>query len=392
MNANAAPARLYYLDRLRVFLTALVIVHHAAITYGAGGSWYFIDVDTTEMTVSSILLTLFTAINQSFFMGLFFFLSGYFTPSSYDRKGPSKFLADRFVRLGVPLAAFHFALGPIVGYMGNSAGYASFAAYYRAEVLSFRTTHFGPLWFVEALLYFALAYALWRRFRPILGEAGRSRLASSAQREATAAIQQAAPGDRALLLAALAFGAAAFLVRLVFPTGATVLGLQLGYFPAYIALYIAGIAAHRGRWLDAIPQAQTKRWTLVSLAAIPVLPIALIATGALDGHMTFAGGINLQAIVYAFWEPFVGFGIMLWLLQRFARRNAKPSQLQQAQNDAAYGAYIVHPLVVVAFSLPFAGQPLHPNLKFVVVSVAGVAFSFALAWLLRRLPYMNRIL
>jgi glucans biosynthesis protein C len=109
--------RLYYLDDLRVFLTMLVIVHHTSITYGAGGSWYFEDVDKAELTVTSILLTLFTAVNQAFFMGFFFFLSGYFTPLSYDRKGAGKFLADRFVRLGIPLIAFVFLLGPFTSYI-----------------------------------------------------------------------------------------------------------------------------------------------------------------------------------------------------------------------------------------------------------------------------------
>jgi len=33
-----APARDLYIDRLRSVMTALVILHHTAITYGAAGS------------------------------------------------------------------------------------------------------------------------------------------------------------------------------------------------------------------------------------------------------------------------------------------------------------------------------------------------------------------
>ena len=40
--------------------------------------------------------------NQSYFMSLFFFVSGYFVPASYDRKGRHDFLKDRFHRLGIP--------------------------------------------------------------------------------------------------------------------------------------------------------------------------------------------------------------------------------------------------------------------------------------------------
>jgi hypothetical protein len=366
----------------------LVIAHHTAITYGAGGSWYFEDVDKTQITVSMVLLTMFTAVNQSFFMGLFFFLSGFFTPSSFDRKGPARFLADRFLRLGAPLAAFHFVLGPVVEYIAGNAGDEGFGAYYRAEVLSFRSNHFGPLWFVETLLYFALAYAAWRAVA-----ARRAARGLAAAEAAATAARSEAPNDRAMLAWAVGLGLVAFGVRLVYPTGTGVLGMQFGYFPMYIPLFVAGIVARRSGWLDRLDAARTRRWTIVSLAAIPVLPIALVATGALDGHMTFEGGMNVQAFVYSMWEPFVGFGIILFLLGRFAGRNQPPTPLQRAQNDAAFGAYIIHPLLVVAVSLTLAGnEAIHPFLKFVLVSIAAIPLCFAAAWLLRRLPGADKIL
>jgi len=81
--------------------------------------------------------------------------------------------------------------------------------------------------------------------------------------------------------------------------------------------------------------------------------------------------MNVQAFVYAMWEPFVGFGIILFLLRRFASRNRAPTPLQRAQNDAAFGAYIVHPLLVAAASIPLC---------------------FAAAWLLRICSGASRIL
>jgi hypothetical protein len=51
--------------------------------------------------------------NQAFFMGCFFLLAGFFTPGSYDRKGGRSFLADRLLRLGVPLLIYEFVLGPL---------------------------------------------------------------------------------------------------------------------------------------------------------------------------------------------------------------------------------------------------------------------------------------
>jgi len=69
--------RFVYIDHLRVLLTVLVILHHVSVAYGGMGGWGFIDPNLDETT--SIFLTLFNAVNQSFFMAAFFFLAAYFT-------------------------------------------------------------------------------------------------------------------------------------------------------------------------------------------------------------------------------------------------------------------------------------------------------------------------
>jgi peptidoglycan/LPS O-acetylase OafA/YrhL len=100
----SAPKRLFHLDNLRVFLTILVIVHHASIAYGGGGDWAVSDPAVDE--ISPIFLTYFTAVNQSYFMSAFFLLAGYFTPRSLEKKGARSFLADRLIRLGLPLLIY----------------------------------------------------------------------------------------------------------------------------------------------------------------------------------------------------------------------------------------------------------------------------------------------
>ncbi|MFX1548597.1 MAG: hypothetical protein ACFFCU_20485, partial [Promethearchaeota archaeon] len=68
--------RVHYLDNLKVFLTVLVVLHHTAITYGAYGSWYYYAtyLEGSNDPLTSILLTIVTAINSSFFMAAFFLL------------------------------------------------------------------------------------------------------------------------------------------------------------------------------------------------------------------------------------------------------------------------------------------------------------------------------
>jgi hypothetical protein len=85
-------------------MTALVILHHTAITYGGPGGWFWRE-NETSAAPSSLLFTLFCATNQAYFMGFFFLLAGYFTPRALERKGYKAFLRDRVLRLGLPLLA-----------------------------------------------------------------------------------------------------------------------------------------------------------------------------------------------------------------------------------------------------------------------------------------------
>lgn len=88
------------LDALRAVMTLLVLFHHTAITYGASGGWFYHEVMPTG-SLSSNLLTMFVATNQAYFMGLFFLLAGYFTPTAFRAKGSAAYLRDRLLRLGV---------------------------------------------------------------------------------------------------------------------------------------------------------------------------------------------------------------------------------------------------------------------------------------------------
>lgn len=367
--------RLYYLDYLRVFLTILVIVHHSAIAYGAGGSWIYEDVDKSQLTISAILLTIFTAVNQSFFMGFFFFLSGYFTPRSYDRKGAGAFLKERLLRLGIPLIIYVFILGPIITYLAHFTDDLSLTDYYLEQVITFNTIHIGPLWFVEALLYFNILYVIFRILykRKISGNMKLS----------------AFP---ALLVTAISVGMIAFLVRLVYPVGENWVGLQFGYFPSYILLFIVGMITYRQQWLDKLNENTVKKWSLISLIAIPILPIALIAGGALNGNLQFEGGMNVQSFVYSIWEPFVAIGIILWLLRYFKRNINRPSPFKNILSGSAYTVYIIHPVIIVGLSLLLHHTSLYPTIKFIIVSSVGTIICFVIGYLITLIPNAKRIL
>src|SRR5947207_8368961 len=102
-----AKSRNLSLDRARTFLTVVVLIHHAVIPYTYFGhtdpkSW--IGFDTV------ILAT------DSFFMAMFFFLSGLFVWSSLGHKASQTFIRDRLLRLGLPFAIAAFTIIPVAYY------------------------------------------------------------------------------------------------------------------------------------------------------------------------------------------------------------------------------------------------------------------------------------
>ena len=377
--AAVASQRLFYIDRLRTVLTVLVIAHHCAITYGGSGGWFYREVRDGG-TPSSLALTLFCAVNQAFFMGLFFLLAGYFTPPALAAKGPRRFVQDRLLRLGLPLLVFGLVLGPLtVALAGMQQGQPLLARW--LGLMAQGRFFIGPLWFAWALLIFSAAWLLFNL--------GRKLPPAPAAHAAPAPV----PGDRAWLLAALAVGAATLAIRQWVPVGDNVLGLQLGYFASYVFLFALGGVAWRHGWFNTLGRAQARRWGRVSLYSVPLLVLVSALTGALAGKpVNFNGGLGAAAVVYAFWEPLVAWGIIARLLVGCRDRFNTPSPRWQRWGGQAYGAFIVHPPVIVALAVLLAGWGAPPLVKFSTLLAAGTLLSFGLAGLLRRLPGAQRVL
>jgi surface polysaccharide O-acyltransferase-like enzyme len=368
-------ARLHYLDNLRTFAVMLVLLHHTAITYGASGSWYYHEVENVSLT--SIILTLYCAVDQAFFMGLLFFISGYFTPISFDRKGAARFLRDKLIRLGIPLLFYAFVLGPMLEYYLYFRDDIVFSDFYRQRILTLKNISFGPLWFVEALLIVNFLYAGWKVLI----------------RSAEGVRIQVFPSRRAAFPAAFLTGVAAFCLRLIWPTGTNFLQMQLGYFASYMVLFAFGILGYRRGWLEAIPPRTVRFWSWTAMTAILLLPVFVVFGGAISGNIEpFQGGFYWQAAVYSLWEPFVAFGIILFLLSFFRHRLDRTGILLRALSESSYTAYIIHPPVIVGISLLAQGAMVPPLFKFVIVGAAGIAVCFMVSYLITRIPGVKRVL
>jgi surface polysaccharide O-acyltransferase-like enzyme len=369
------------IDRIRVILTVLVILHHTAITYGAQGGWYFKE--PRVVSLATALLTIFCTINQSFFMGFFFLLAGYFTPGSLERKGLRDFVIDRVVRLGVPLVVYGYLIGPATEALASTAQGAPFLSNWVAR-LSRAEFENGPLWFAQALLIFTAVYCVWRGIK--------TRLARSAAPRGLAERAAGSAGHWVLALGALGVGAAAFLIRLVIPVGQNVFGLQWAYFASYVFLFGLGCAAAKASRLEKVTPGFARPWIGLSIVVLPLFFAYAILSGVLHGvPFESRGGLTLPALAYAIWEPLVAWGIILAFLSRIHRPLGATRRALGHLAPLAYGAYIVHPPLLVGSALLVHSWDAPPLVKFALVAVVAIVASFLVSAVLRRIPGVARI-
>lgn len=368
--APQSPAKLVFLDNLKVFLTLLVILHHAAITYGASGGWFYQEVKHTVLP-DALVLTAFVATNQCYFMGLFFFISGCFVAASFARKSPWQFALDKVVRLGVPAALFVFLVYPLTIWLGYYPfSWASFSADMPRLLADLSPGHTGPCWFVAILLLFNLLALALRKL--LLGWAARM------------------PTLRAsdYLLVGLVVGMVSFVTRLVFPDGYSVFNVQLSYMPQYLFYFVIGVVMGAGRVVQLAASQKIAPWLVPSILLMTGLMTAL---AILLDTTPFVGGINPYSIYYSMSQGFMSVALSIVALVACYRFANESAWLLGFPARAAYGAFFIHAPVLVGLTLLLQPLSLMPMFKFVLLGLLGVPLSFALGYLLARLPLLKRV-
>ena len=372
---GAQPGRLFYLDNLRIMLISLVVLHHLAVIYAANVGFYYVE--PTKDILAIVVLAYFQLLNQAYFMGLFFFLSGYLAPGALDRKGAGLFLKDRLIRLGAPLLVYIFVLNPV----------ASIGVYQMPSELTGITgpfiwsEHFsdGPLWFVVMLIIFNAIYSLLRaasKNKPAKARAGGPQF----------------PKTRVIILFVVCLAAASYLIRIVFPISHAWLNFpSLAYLPQYASFFALGALAYRGDWLRAIPEKFGRNGFIIAVASIILMLFSMSAR--YGSPSAFLGGGTLQSGTYALFDSIFSVALGLSLLVIFRRRYNHQNRFGKALQKSCFTVYVIHcPVIVMLAAFVLRGLELAPLLKFGLAAVISVPLCFALAYLIGKLPYVNKII
>jgi glucan biosynthesis protein C len=354
--------RLYYLDNLRVMLTILVIAHHVGQAYGpTGGYW------PVQEEARAALLGPFFTVNRSFFMSLFFMISGYLMVGAYDRGGPGSFALSRLRRLGIPVVVFAL--------ISLAAGIFMFGK----KIGSWRDVFdAGHLWYLEHLLLFSLGYAVWRLAR---GDRKPKDLSS-----------RSLPRWPVYVAFALGVAVCSAAVRIWSPIDRWF--NLLGFFkvafadvPRDLGFFILGVLAWRRAWFERFPRRAGFAWLGVGLAAAA----AWYAYDLALGRVVRIEGLAM-GIVYPLWEILLCLGMCIGLTVAYREAANSQGALGKWLAGNQYSAYFWHPLLIVGLQMAALVLPAPPFMKFVLVTSVGTILVFLWSSLLRLLRPVRAVL
>lgn len=368
--------RLAYLDNLRTLMIAGIIASHALMGYATFGSWTYQDIQ--EVTLSDVLekvyAVLFLVLGGLFLMALFFLISGELTEDSLERKGPSRFVSDRLLRLGLPFAVYTLVVWPLLEYA--VLGPFLHRGFWDSVTDTDPVLDNGPMWFVGVLLLFSLALVAWRgMFAPPAPSEGPLR-------------------RHRLVVLGLSIGVSTFLVRLVLPVDSPQpLNLKVWGWPEYLAMFGLGVVAARRGWLRPVSRALARRSGIATIAATSAIVIVAVTTDlrGLDQDEYF-GGWGLAALVWALAEGALAVTGSVWVLA-FAQRHLNGTgPWRRAWARSSYLAFMLQGPVLVGLALALRPIDLTGDVKALIVAILGIIGSFGLAWPLVARTSLSRIL
>jgi len=359
------------------------VLHHVALVYGAAAPFYYVEPPMNDPLAFMVLLV-FVLYNQAWFMGAFFLVAGYFTPGSFDRKGPGSFLNGRLLRLGIPLIIFYFVLSPIssIGYWQMPASLTGIT-----NPLSWQAYPYllgmGPMWFVAMLLVFNFGYAAWRMLT-------RNRTSSSMSKSSP-------PSYLGISIFILALALVSYLVRIVVPMGKDVLDFPtISYLPQYLSFFVLGAIASRHDWFRTLPGSMGVVGIVTAVVAgVLLFPLALggrLFSLAVTEPAGFVGNGHWQSAVYALWDSTFAVGMCLGAITLFRRFFNGERRFGRFLSQHGYTVYIIHIPIIVFIAIALKGIHLEPLLKFGMVAVIAVPTCFAAAFIIRKIPLASRVL
>jgi len=375
---TSTKKRVLFFDQIKALMIALVIAVHVPMAFSVSWMGVRIPMEGVSDPLFNTAYRFFVYICQTFFMYMLFLISGYFVPPSVHKKSVVRYLQDRLLRIGVPFLVGLLLINNGSMLLGRLSPASPLAGLSWNEMPFNRV---AVLWFLVLLFIFDLLYCSWVALR-----GDRFSVDTSVP----------VPQLRSWLISAflLAILEVAMLTRTEL-WGALLnspldgLGVQGRHLFTYSFMFFLGCKASSHHWLERLNSHLVVRWFRFSIAsALCLLTILLVVT--INGSLSTEAG--KLAYLAAFFYTFIGWGVIGYLLLWFQRNEDRCGSWLAIAGVDSYGAYVLHPLVLVLVLEAIGFIGLNHWLIAVAATVLGIVISFGIVHQLRRIPSVARII
>ena len=388
--------RLVFFDNLRYLMILLVLIFHSGASYGSMVAfWPFHDANPTELI--DIIMILFDV----FTMTILFFIAGYFSLPSLQKKGGRRFLEGKFKRLGIPWLVVVVLVLPVLDYIHyytqsvdsglQPRGYATHWWLSMKSIAELRvgwmnmseyldmTEHFYQryMWFLSLLLLFFVAFWLLYEVR--------KKWAKVSERS----VREGTTSNRCIyvtlslfgLLTVLLFASVKFFITSPDPSDmgwfslGSLIQFQLAKLVLYAPYFGLGVYAYYRKWFaNGKDFGRPWVWGLICF-------LLMVATMLVARSMSRAAepSLGLQfafAVLYPIWTlsflgVFTAFSVRRW-------NRSTPFNRELAANS--YNIYLVHYVFVMTLPLLLSNWSDGPVLvKFGIVALLTVLLSYGIS-------------
>jgi fucose 4-O-acetylase-like acetyltransferase len=352
--------RLHGLDNLRTFLIFLVVVVHAGVVYESSGFmapyWIVDDPVTSDLTgLLNLLLDLFV-------MPTLFFISGYFSPSSLERKGGMRFLKGKFRRLMVPWVIAVFTLIPLHNMFflySRGLPQAGWTHYFH---FSNGTISMSWLWFLPVLFLFDVLYVLLHKMNlPTLRLSLKSAVA-------------------AVFVLGLGYCEAVSQLNWIGWTKTPLIDFQNERLLPYFLIFLLGSLCYKKGILDTDKRNMKLYVALNATAWIPIniylvvllnfflRPGEYIISAGIDGFLLWSSSmLSMLSLLYC-------------AVTTFKYYFNRQGRLGHALGKLSYNVYIIHIIVMGPLAYVLLDFEIPAQLKYPILAMTTYAGSNLLVW------------
>ena len=384
LDTQAAPkvkARDASIDRTRTFLTLVVLLHHAVIPYT-----YFGHTDPK----SWIGFDMVVLATDSFFMAMFFFLSGLFIWPGIVRKGPLNYLSDRLLRLGLPFVICAFTVIPLAYYAISlrqhpEVGFSEFWW----KTITVGPWESGPVWFLWVLFGFDLvACLLYRLSHNLLDPINRLSLRGRRRPAEFFAVMFAVTAAF-YIPGRIYFGPADWFSFGPFSVqhGRVMLYATYFFFGAGIGVQFLdrGLLAADGRMAKV-----TWEWMILALVPYCLMWVLIYIKREVLGNPVVLP--HWYEGIYAFCFAAFSVAVLFLILAYFLRFKHSGWSILDPMQPEAYGMFLVHYPIVLWLQYWMFDFDIPAIAKALVAFLLTVLLSWAATAALRKIPGAKHVL